>query len=46
MTTVVVFLSPMKHSTTSRVRVNPGSFDQEVICKKMYPTLSAVLDRV
>ena len=47
-------LSPMKQYSTSVVRINRDSFDQEIIwrvvhgfySKKMYPTLSAVLERV
>ena len=46
------FLIPVKRYSTSRIRINPDSFDREVIrrtvhgfCEqKEYPTLSAVLE--
>ena len=45
------FFTPVKRYAMSRVRVNPDSFDREVICravhafyeKKEYPTLSCIL---
>ena len=47
-------LTPLKRYSTSRVRINPDSFDREVICRVVhgfyewneYPTLCAVLEKV